>query len=1130
MKEDTLMKKLKALLLTVFIVLMLFASCDNGIRTLGEENIKMLSSVTEDAFAQFDTLSSGSKELKSNGYTGTATLSVENGKWSMHITGEDAEGFAIDYTITQDDVESDSTVRVKIGDVTYDASASALFSGSELPKNPLTDAELAIFKEAVNAAFDSMDYLETKNDGSFTLSDGTECTFSITVAGTSWTLTVNSAIGDSQYTLIVTDTTATLSYNNAQYSLDRSDIMTGVKVPDLPPTELEEDVITLLSSTLKEAFSKFDYLQTGKQSFDYEGYSVTANLSVTDVDTRAWTMHIEATGDQAFSFTVNSDQSPITVTYDGRGYQNVLYDSLMAGIEELPADPIPEELDAEQIADLKGITEAAFNAFTLLENGQASAKYETYSITATLSEVSTDRWTMNISATGEDEYTYSYAITSEKYEDGTIQVTYRDTPYSVSASAIASDIVIPPLPKTALTEEELKVVNQALKDAFAAFRYLESGSVTTESGVTANLAVGSDDSWTMSITAAGSLSFSFTITNSNTDVDVTYKGEGPFKTSYASLMEGVDEYIPDRKPTALTDEQYVILNGSLIDAFGNFDKLETKDNISFSYGGFDGTASLEVEADFSWTITLDGSNADLDIFSFSLASTDESITVYFNDIPLPADAEKLMANVELPPREMTGDEISLINEVLSTAFSNYDLLSTDTKDFVYDDYTGSSTLSVDRNVWTLRITAESSSSGSISIKINSSETVGEVKIGDTKLFASYDELMHNVSIPKTAEEYATEYIPFLISDEMMSAIMTNSSTGLSVTTLPKTAEVTQGSDAKNLVNGLEYQVTFTDYQISENISVSGSMNLEFYGLYKGTGDSGDVWKLESGTINVFSYSISSTEGLTFNENGRDITLSFSDYDGFAENGRINFNGASITSVENISGLKHPEEGSNDIITVDGEDVDYADISETFDKSTCDPDFRMLAAYFIWPAHSRYSNDLDSLLTNNVAAGARKGMLVWNPQDGKNYEYVEDGSGNGTLTFYLKADKYNFDGTNEIRRASGIGALSLTGTVSEGILTVKGFSFIPEENTTVELFNLGKDFEIEFTRINGTVSGTLTFDISNTSSVTRVQSSGVKFNYSRNEGDWGEIRFADGRTLDFSTFMTVTTQIVLWVYR
>ena len=436
------MKKLKALLLTVFIVLMLFASCDNGIRTLGEDNIKTLSSVTEDAFAQFDTLSSGSKELKSNGYTGTATLSIENGKWSMHITGEDAEGSAIDYTITQDDIESDSTVRVKIGDVTYDASATALFSGSELPKNPLTDAELAIFKEAVNAAFDSMDYLETKNDGNFTLSDGTDGTFSITVAGTSWTLTVNSAIEDSQYTLIVTDTAATLSYNNAQYSLDRSDIMTGVKVPDLPPTELGEDVIALLNSTLKEAFSKFTYLQTGSQNIEYEGYSVTANLSVTDADTRAWTMHIDATGDPAFSFTVNSDQSPITVTYDGRAYHNVLYSSLMAGIE-LPEDPIPEELDAEQIAALKGITEAAFKAFTLLENGEKSVKYDTYSITAILSDTSTDSWTMSISATGEDEYTYSYVITSGSYEDGTIQVTYRATPYNVSGLANSMPLIAP---------------------------------------------------------------------------------------------------------------------------------------------------------------------------------------------------------------------------------------------------------------------------------------------------------------------------------------------------------------------------------------------------------------------------------------------------------------------------------------------------------------------------------------------------------------------------------------------------------------------------------------------------------------------------------------------------------------
>ena len=662
MKEDTLMKKLKALLLTVFIVLMLFASCDNGIRTLGEENIKMLSSVTEDAFAQFDTLSSGSKELKSNGYTGTATLSVENGKWSMHITGEDAEGFAIDYTITQDDVESDSTVRVKIGDVTYDASASALFSGSELPKNPLTDAELAIFKEAVNAAFGSMDYLETKNDGNFTLSDGTEGTFSITVAETSWTLTLNSAIGDSQYTLIVTDTAATLSYNNAQYSLDRSDLMTDVSVPSLPPTELEEDVITLLSSTLKEAFSKFDYLQTGKQSFDYEGYSVTANLSVTDADTRAWTMHIEATGNPAFSFTVNSDQSPITVTYDGRDYHNVTYSSLMADIE-LPEDPIPEELDAEQIADLKGITEAAFNAFTLLENGQASAKYETYSITATLLDVSTDRWTMNISATGEDEYTYSYAITSEKYENGTIQVTYRGKTYNVSASEIASGIDIPPLPKTALTDEELKVVNQALKDAFDAFTYLESGSETIGT-ITANLAVG-DNSWTMSITATGSPSFYLTISNSDIDgnVDVTYNGEGPFKTSYASLMEGVN--LPERKPTALTDEQYEILNGSLIAAFGNFEKLETKDNVAFSYGGFDGTANLEVDVDFSWTITLSGSNSNSESFSFTLTSADKSINVTFNDLSLPAEVDRLMTNVKLPPRDMTDDEKTAIVEALS---------------------------------------------------------------------------------------------------------------------------------------------------------------------------------------------------------------------------------------------------------------------------------------------------------------------------------------------------------------------------------------------------------------------------------------------------------------------------------
>lgn len=1123
MKEDTPMKKLKALLLTVFIVLTLFTSCDNGIRTLGEDNIKTLSSVTGDAFALFDTLSAGSKNLASNGYTGTATLSVENGKWSMHITGEDVEGSAIDYTITQDDVESDSTVRVKIGDVTYDASASALFSSSELPKNPLTDAELAIFKEAVNAAFDSMDYLETKNDGNFTLSDGTDGTFSITVAGTSWTLTVNSAIEDNQYTLIVTDTAATLSYNNAQYSLDRSDIMT-VKVPDLPPTELGEDVITLLSSTLKEAFSKFDYLQTGKQSFDYEGYSVTANLSVIDLNTRTWTMHIEATGDPAFSFTVNSDQSPITVTYDERNYYNVLYSSLMAGIEELPADPIPEELDAEQIADLKGITEAAFNAFTLLENGQASANYETYIITATLSDVSTDRWTMTISATGENEYTYNYVITSENYEDGTIQVTYRDTPYNVSASDIASDIVIPPLPK--LTEEELKVVNQALKDAFAAFRYLESGSVTTESGVTANLAVGSDDSWTMTITSTGTPSFSFVITSSDADVDVTYNGEGPFKTSYASLMEGVDKYIPDRKPTALTDEQYTILNGSLIAAFGNFEKLETKDNVAFSYGGFDGTAKLEVDVDFSWTITLEGANADLDTFSFILTSTDESITVNFNDIPLPADVEKLMANVELPPREMTDDEISLVNGAINSAFSNYKLLSSDTKDFSYESYAGSSTLSVTGNSWTLNITAESATSGSMSVRINSTGAVDEVKIGDTKLLASYDEVMQNVLIPKTAEGYATEYMPLLISDEMMSAIMADNSTGLDVTTNPKVAEVVQGSTTKNLVNGLEYQVAFTDYQISGSISVSGNMTLEFYGLYRG---SSNIWDSESGGINVFSYSISSEEGLTFTENERAITVSFSDYDGFAGNGLINFEGASITSVENISDLNHPEEGADDVITVEGVGVDYADISETFDKSTCDPDFRMLAAYFIWPAHSRYSNDLNSLLNSNTAASsARRGTIVWNPRDGKNYEYVEDGSGNGTLTFYLKTDKYNFDGTNNIRRASGIGALSLSGTVSDGTLTVKEYSFIPDENTTVELFNLGKDLEVEFTRINGTVSGILAFDVSDTSSITRVTSLLLSFDFSLEEEDWGGIHFADGRTLDFTTFMSVSAGIVSWV--
>ena len=189
--------------------------------------------------------------------------------------------------------------------------------------------------------------------------------------------------------------------------------------------------------------------------------------------------------------------------------------------------------------------------------------------------------------------------------------------------------------------------------------------MTTESGVTANLAVGNDDSWTMTITATGSPSFSFTITSSDTDVDVTYNGEGPFETSYASLMDGVDEYIPDRKPTALTDKQYEILNGCLIDAFGNFDKLETKDDVLFSYSGFNGTADLVVEADFSWTITLVG-NSNNESFTFTLKSTDdESITVTFNELQLPADVDKLMASVELPPRDMTEEEKTPIVNALS---------------------------------------------------------------------------------------------------------------------------------------------------------------------------------------------------------------------------------------------------------------------------------------------------------------------------------------------------------------------------------------------------------------------------------------------------------------------------------
>lgn len=446
--------------------------------------------------------------------------------------------------------------------------------------------------------------------------------------------------------------------------------------PETGEQDLTDEDIALLGNVTKESFDAFDVLETGTESLTVGDYTVQAALTVES--STNWHMVISGVSStdssDAFSYTITSEDysdqaKEITVTY--KGSHAVTADKLLDSVK-LPADP-DAVLEDDEIAILNEAAIEGFKGFGYLISG--TFEYDATGSTGTATLVATDdSWSMTIAGTTTDGITFSFVVSSD--DTDTISVIYADRTFNdIDRSRIMADVIIPEK-KTALTEEEIAIVNEALKAGFSGFEYLVSGTfeyTATSSTGTATL-VATDDSWSIAIegTATDEDAFSFTISSDDAGtISVTYAGITFANVDRAEVM--ADITIPEKK-TTLTEEEVAVLNNALKAAFAEFDILEsgTKDVTS---DGYSVNAVLTVETDGSWTMTITGSEDTGTLFSFTIGSDDVTVTVEYYGLHFEGiNAETLMNGVVIPPTVMTEEEKVAIVTALSV-FNHADFMT-----------------------------------------------------------------------------------------------------------------------------------------------------------------------------------------------------------------------------------------------------------------------------------------------------------------------------------------------------------------------------------------------------------------------------------------------------------------------
>lgn len=408
--------------------------------------------------------------------------------------------------------------------------------------------------------------------------------------------------------------------------------------PGAGEQDLTDEDIALLGNVTKESFDAFDILETGTESLTVGDYTVQAALTVES--STNWRMVISGVSStdssDAFSYTITSEDysdqaKEITVTY--KGSHAVTADKLLGSVV-LPADP-DAVLEDDEIAILNEAAIEGFKGFGYLISG--IFEYDATGSTGTATLVATDySWSMTIAGTTTDGIAFSFVVSSD--DTDTISVIYADRTFNeIDRSRIMADVTLPK-DKTTLTEEEVAVLNNALKAAFAEFDILESGTkdVTSDGySVKAVLTVETDGSWSMTITGSedtGTL-FSFTIGSDDVTVTVEYYGLHFEGINAETLMNGV--VIP---PTVMTEEEKVAIVTAL-SVFNHADFMTLLDETlkSGTYAATD--YSIEVTLATSYgdvTVVFEGTK-NVDVFDASSYSVSSSALTLSEDMTLVLD-------------------------------------------------------------------------------------------------------------------------------------------------------------------------------------------------------------------------------------------------------------------------------------------------------------------------------------------------------------------------------------------------------------------------------------------------------------------------------------------------------------
>ena len=324
---------------------------------------------------------------------------------------------------------------------------------------------------------------------------------------------------------------------------------------------LSEDDITLLRSSTEMVFSKFSSLETGEVSAKIDSYEIQAKLVVSSA--LSWSMDISVadSGNAARIFAYKllsadyADKTRLVSVYLGETEYKVSAEQLFGdSVIPSPAEE-PEELGQEQLAILNDSVKESFSAFTLLENGLRPFEGSASSGTAAVEFFSNDSWEMTIKGTiTADGTDFSLKISSTDGNSSDIDITIGEKDYSVSFSVLMEGVEIPEI-KSELTEDDIAVLSGSLKNAFAAFSTLETGtqSFTYENySGSASLQV-NEDAWSIELSGTEKNSrnkFSFSLSSAEKDAEVTFNGL-VFTVASSSLLGGVE--LP---PAVMTDTDY----------------------------------------------------------------------------------------------------------------------------------------------------------------------------------------------------------------------------------------------------------------------------------------------------------------------------------------------------------------------------------------------------------------------------------------------------------------------------------------------------------------------------------------------------------------------------------------------